>query len=163
MLLTTTTITLHGVEVQGINDTIRFADDPDLKSGIQAAASLTKHETVHVKQRGRTNDTEYIIPYHAVLMWDVTKTTEEIAPPEDAFCQPVGCDEIVTVTWIDVDGETVLGTDEVCKGKVPVYSGATPTSGGEFIGWNTETGTNTPISPLPPATADITYYAVYRK
>ena len=161
MVFTEVSIFLHNGETEPkeITDYVDSQTGKFINEGVQAAASLKRHETVYVKEA----DAEMIIPYHAVLAWSVKKTDGEYVTPQDAFCQPVGCDEKVTVTWIDVDGETVLGTDEVCKGKVPVYSGATPTSGGEFIGWNTETGTNTPISPLPPATADITYYAVYRK
>lgn len=161
MVFTEVSIFLHNGETEPkeITDYVDSQTGKFINEGVQAAASLTRHETVYIKE----SDAEMIIPYHAVLAWSVTKTTEEIEPPEDAFCQPVGCDEKVTVTWTDSDGETVLGTDEVCKGKVPEYSGATPSTGGTFIGWNTEAGADTPISPLPPATADITYYAVYSR
>ena len=63
-----------------------------------------------------------------------------------------------TITWYDEDRTTVLYTDEVPYGEMPVYRGETPTKEStdqytyEFAGW-------TPV--MTEATADAQYYATY--
>ena len=76
-----------------------------------------------------------------------------------------------TVTWKNYNGTTLLGTTQVESGKVPVWTGATPTyntstATREFDGWSTEkkNGGTTYLdgAALPPVGADdVTYYAHY--
>ena len=69
-----------------------------------------------------------------------------------------------TITW--KNGDTVLETDFVAAGSTPTYDG-TPTKASangksyEFLGWSTD-GT-TVLDPIPAATENATYTAVYRE
>ena len=69
-----------------------------------------------------------------------------------------------TVTW--KSGDTVLKTDVVKAGTIPVYTGEMPTKSEAddytytFTGWGNETGTYEPDS-LPPVTGNVTYEAQF--
>ncbi len=62
-----------------------------------------------------------------------------------------------TITW--KDGTTTLGTTTVPTGTVPTYS-APAKQGFTFKGWATS-ATGTPLTTLPAATGNATYYAIY--
>lgn len=77
-----------------------------------------------------------------------------------------------TVTWKSQDGNTELEKDEnVAKNSKPSYDGATPTKAEDdmytytFVGWALSDGqeTGTSAADLPNVTADVTYYAAFRK
>ena len=70
-----------------------------------------------------------------------------------------------TVTWLDNDGTTSLGTSTVTEGNSPIYNGETTKDGENGIkykisGWTD--GTNTyGLNNLPAVTDHVTYTAVY--
>ena len=76
-----------------------------------------------------------------------------------------------TVTWMNYNGTTLLGKTQVESGKVPVWTGETPTyntstTTREFDGWSTEKknggATYLDGAALPAVAADdVTYYAHY--
>ena len=70
-----------------------------------------------------------------------------------------------TVTWLDNDGTTSLGTSTVTEGNSPIYNGETTKAGENGIkyvlsGWNDGTTTYAPDA-LPAVTGNVTYTAVY--
>lgn len=83
MVFTTTSVWVHGQ-----NDYTDFEDYVDdngrfVNLGVQVAASLSRHEAVHVND-GRV---EIIIPYHAVMSWYTEKAEAPYTKPEDDFCK----------------------------------------------------------------------------
>lgn len=68
------------------------------------------------------------------------------------------CQEEFTVTWLSEDGKATLGTTKVAYGSLPVWSGETPTKGGDndcdyaFKAWD---------KALAPVTGNVSYTATF--
>lgn len=88
MIFTTARVLLHSGSLESFEDNTN--DGKFHNYGVQAYSALKAHKTIDVNYPGE-NAEEIIIPYHAVLLWSVTKEEDEYTKPEDAFCKPVEC------------------------------------------------------------------------
>lgn len=114
MVFTSVNMRLH----QGTNGFMGFMDEvinnKFYNFGVQAYSALKAHKTIDIKfpNNGDYNGEEYIIPYHAVMEWSVTKEEDEYTKPEDEFCksESTPTDDITlvdgTYTFENVDGGT---------------------------------------------------------
>lgn len=71
---------------------------------------------------------------------------------------------VTTVAITFMNGETELYTTNIVENGAVVYVGETPTKEGDyvFLGWNSDPTATTALASLPAATADETYYAVFK-
>lgn len=163
----TVSVTVHG------NDTpLEIADYVDdagrfVAIGTQAAAMLGREQAIHFVD---AEGAEYIIPYHAIVAYSITKTSDEYTKLEDEYCvvdpciAEQTCHQSWTITF--ANGEEKLQESLVKDGETPVYEGSTPTKTEtgytcEFIGWNTSADAETALEAIPAATAAATYYAIF--
>ena len=163
----TVSVLIHGNDTpMEITD---YVDDAGrfVAIGTQAAAMLGRHEAIHyVDAEGG----EYIIPYHAVMAYTITKTSDEYTKLEDEYCvaDPCVAEKTCNTSWtITFANDDVKLQEEIVKdGETPAYHGSTPTKTEEgytceFIGWNTSKDAETALDAIPAATAAATYYAIF--
>lgn len=79
-------MTLHGGMDFG------FYDDMDeqghfTNEGVRALAALKRHEQIHAKTDTPSGIVEIIVPYHAVMEYDVMKEVVSIPDVADDFCK----------------------------------------------------------------------------
>lgn len=93
MIFTTTMVLLHSATPKGFDDEV--IDGKFYNFGVQAYSALKAHKTIDIKLPNSDdyNGEEYIIPYHAVMEWQVTKEEGEYTKPEDDFCKTDGGDD----------------------------------------------------------------------
>ena len=163
----TTNLLLHGDELQ-----MGFQDFVDLDGafhpiGTQAAMAVEAREQIHVMY----NDTEYIIPFHAIVAVYISKESDEYTPAEDTFCvaDPCLAENNCNTSWTIsfYNGETLLQQSTFANGATPSYNGVTPTKPDDaentytFIGWNTSADAETALEAIPAAEAVASYYAIF--
>lgn len=88
MVFTTTRVLLHNATTpKRFNDDV--IDGKFYNFGVQAYSALKAHKTIdiHSPAEGDYPAEELIIPYHAVMVWNVTKEEGEYTKPEDDFCK----------------------------------------------------------------------------
>lgn len=129
------------------------------RNGSIVLSALKNHRQIYTDSSGDDNKMAYIIPYHSVDTYDYEIIPYDGEKPTDAFCEEDPCLDKWTITFYN--GETLLGTYTVPNGKVPVYSGTTPTGDTAFIGWSDDPLVSEPLEQLPPATENASYYACF--
>lgn len=131
--------------------------------GTQAMAMLGRHETLHYID---AEGVETIIPYHAVVAYTVSKTSDDYTKLDDEYCVPDPCVAAGTchASWTITfyNGKDKVGEVITSDGEVPKYNGSTPVKEGyTFIGWNTSDGAATALEGLPAAAEAASYYAIF--
>lgn len=156
----TVSLLLHGAD-----SSLDIADYVDnsgkfVALGQYASAALARGEQLHFND---AEGIEVIIPYHAVVEYNVTKTTDDVTPADDAFCiESVINNTSFTVSFYN--GETLLQSTVVKEGGVPIYDGTTPKKDCyTFLGWNTDKTADAPLEELPPVEDTTSYYAIFEK
>lgn len=120
MVFTSVNIIAHSAShVIEIDDMV--SDGKFCNFGVQAYSALKAHKTidVHLPEAAPLSpEMEMIIPYHAVLEWELAKTEGEYTKPEDDFCKsestPTGDITLLDGTYTfeqDDDGYAAYGID----------------------------------------------------
>ena len=168
--LTSVDFVIHGGRTFVFSDLVD--DDGNvLPLGVDALKAFkAKKQLVLHNDSAVEGEMTVIIPYHAVMEYEVSKNMEDVEKPADDFCQTDPClaEGTCNTSWTITfaNGDTKLAEYLVKNGETPVYGGATPTMTQEgytceFIGWNTDKTAQTALDELPPATAVATYYAIF--
>lgn len=133
--------------------------------GTQAAAMLARHEAIHYVD---AEGVETIIPYHAIVAVNISKTSDDYTKLDDVFCvaDPCVAAKTCNTSWTIkfFDGEELLAEYIVKDGDIPAYNGSTPSKEGyTFLGWNSDKDADVALESLPAATEAASYYAIYEE